>query len=325
MSKTNLPQKPKFSVAITTEKYRSLVNNTLSDPERAKRFIATITSSVAVSPALQKCDAGTILAGALLGESLNLSPSPQLGQFYLVPFECRIKDQNGKTVWLTDPDGNFLKDDNGRKIAATEKRAQFVIGYKGYIQLAIRSGYYKHINVLEVKQGEFISYNPFTEEFSAKWYKFPEEREQIPTVGYVAVFEYLNGFKKLIYWTKDQMIRHAETYSHISSEVLKKIESGEIPDEEMWKYSSFWYKNFDAMGKKTMLRQLISKWGVMSIEMQKAFEGDYCISDIDGNSFLPEAPDREQKPTSDSPILPPGDNLIPNVTGVVEKIDLNDV
>ena len=80
-------QQPKFSVAITTKGYQSLISNTLRDPARARRFTASITSAVAVNPALQECDAGTILAGALLGESLNLSPSPQLGQYYLVPFK----------------------------------------------------------------------------------------------------------------------------------------------------------------------------------------------------------------------------------------------
>ena len=81
-------QQPKFSVAITTTGYKKLINNTLGDPDRAKRFVASITSAVAVNPDLQECEAGTILAGALLGESLNLSPSPQLGQYYLVPFKC---------------------------------------------------------------------------------------------------------------------------------------------------------------------------------------------------------------------------------------------
>lgn len=83
MSSANRPipakQKPKFSVAINTTGYKNLINSTLGDSERAKRFIASITSAVAVNPALQDCEASTILAGALLGESLNLSPSPQLG------------------------------------------------------------------------------------------------------------------------------------------------------------------------------------------------------------------------------------------------------
>ena len=128
-------QKPKFSVAITTKGYKNLINNTLGDPERSKRFVASITSAVAVNPALQDCDAGTILAGALLGESLNLSPSPQLGQYYLVPFECAVKGPDGKKIYLFDENGNHLTDANGRWLFESEKRAQFVLGYKGYIQL----------------------------------------------------------------------------------------------------------------------------------------------------------------------------------------------
>ena len=104
--------KPKFSVAIQTPMYQKLVNDTLGDPERARRFVAAISSAVAVNPALQACDAGTVLTAALLGESLNLSPSPQLGQYYLVPYN----DKRRGPI------------------------AQFQLGYKGYIQLAIRSG-----------------------------------------------------------------------------------------------------------------------------------------------------------------------------------------
>ena len=324
MSKSNMPQKTKFSVAITTQTYQNLIHNTLGDSERAKRFIATISSAVAVNPALQECDAGTILAGALLGESLNLSPSPQLGQFYLVPFECKIKGPDGKTAWLKDENGNNIKDEKGKWVAATEMKAQFVLGYKGYVQLAIRSGFYKHINVLEVKEGEFAHYNPFTEEFSATWYADPYQRAKAKTVGYVALFEYLNGFRKLIYWTKEQMLLHADTYSSaFSAEAMKRIENGEIPENEMWKYSSFWYKDFDGMAKKTMLRQLISKWGVMSTEMQNVFERDYSLMEFDKSGNLIPAPASTDDEQPD--IIPPGTPIRPEAAEVVEKIDLNDV
>ena len=76
--------KPRFSVAIQTPQYQKLINDTLGDKDRARRFVAAITSAVAVNPALQDCDAGTVLSAALLGESLNLSPSPQLGQYYML-------------------------------------------------------------------------------------------------------------------------------------------------------------------------------------------------------------------------------------------------
>ena len=85
-----LRQRQKFSVAIQTDTYHKLINNTLGDPERARRFVAAISSAGAVNPALQECDAGSVLAGALLGETLNLSPSPQLGQYYLIPFKVKV-------------------------------------------------------------------------------------------------------------------------------------------------------------------------------------------------------------------------------------------
>ena len=285
-------QKSRFSVAITTPQYQQLIANTLSDPARCKRFVASITSAVSVNHALQECTPQTIIAGALLGESLNLSPSPQLGHYYLVPFEQTVKDANGNVVYILDADGNKMKDAKGRWLKQTIKTAQFVLGYRGFIQLAIRSGFYKHINVLEIKDGEFVSYNPFTEEFEARWISDEYQRNAAKTVGYVAFFEYLNGFRKLIYWTKDAMLIHADTYSPaFSAEVMRKIEAGEIPEGDMWKYSSFWYKDFDSMAKKTMLRQIISKWGIMSTEMQTAFERDDSIAETDGKQLLFGTPD----------------------------------
>ena len=91
LNMNQLQTKPKFSLAIQSEGYKKLINNTLGDPKRASKFIASISSAVAVNPSLQKCDAGSILAAALLGEALNLSPSPQLGQYYLVPYDKKEK------------------------------------------------------------------------------------------------------------------------------------------------------------------------------------------------------------------------------------------
>jgi len=255
MIMSNLTTKPKFSVAIQTEQYQKLINNTLGDPNRAKRFIASISSAVAINDALKECDAGTILSGALLGEALNLSPSPQLGQYYLVPF----------------------KDKNKGKVAT------FILGYKGYIQLAIRSGNYKKINVLEIKEGELEEFDLMSEEIKVNLIQDDEKREKAKTTGYYAMFEYLNGFKKAIYWSKNKMIAHADKYSPaFTKKGYELLNAGKVKVEDMWKYSSHWYKNFDDMAKKTMLRQLISKWGVMSIEMREAFEKDEAIQNTDG-------------------------------------------
>ena len=257
MSNTTVAQSPAFSAMISTPSYQKLINNTIKDPNRARRFVSAIISAVAVNPALQECTPQTILSGALLGESLNLSPSPQLGQYYLVPF----KDKKNNCT-----------------------NAQFVLGYKGLIQLALRSGQYKRLNVVSVKEGELHSWNPITEEFSIIPIEDEGERENAPTVGYLASFEYLNGFTKTIYWSKEKMIAHADRYSAAFSKEstngrypkvsFADYEANNYPAKDEWLYSSFWYKDFDGMAHKTMLRQLISKWGVMSIDLQKAFEED---------------------------------------------------
>lgn len=240
MSNQLTTNKPKFSVAIQSDMYKNLINQTLGDKDRATRFIASISSAVATNQALQECDAGTILSGALLGESLNLSPSPQLGQYYLVPFNDSKK---------------------GYKVA------QFQLGYKGYIQLAIRSGQYKKLNVLAIKKGELVKYDPLNEEIEVNLIDDEEERENAETVGYYAMFEYTNGFRKSMYWSKAKMEKHALKYS-----TGYKAKKG----------YTYWEKDFDGMAYKTMLRQLISKWGIMSIDMQQAVEKDMTTINTDG-------------------------------------------
>lgn len=211
-----------------------------------QRFITGVISAVNNNAQLQECTNQSILAGALLGETLKLSPSPQLGHYYLVPFDNKQK---------------------GNKVA------QFQLGYKGYIQLAIRSGQYKKLNVIAVKKGELEYFDPLNEEIKInlmvdKW----DEREAVETIGYYAMFELVNGFKKAIYWSKKQMESHALKYS---AGFKKDRQNG-------WNYT-FWSKDFDGMAYKTMLRQLISKWGIMSIDMQTAFEHDMSYTDESGN------------------------------------------
>lgn len=261
-----IAQRVSFSAMISTPSYQKAINNTLKDPERERRFVAAITSAVAVNPALQACDPPTILSGALLGESLNLSPSPQLGQYYLVPFKNKKKGCDD---------------------------AQFVLGYKGYIQLALRSGQYKRLNVMAVKAGELANWDPLTEEIELRLIEDEATREASPTIGYVAMFEYLNGFRKTLYWSREKMERHADRYSpafslEATGGKYPKVSfhdfmAGNFPKGDEWKYSSFWYKDFDGMAFKTMIRQLISKWGIMSIEMRQAFEADTSLDGASGD------------------------------------------
>lgn len=249
------PQKMTFSMAINSTGYQKLINSTIKDPAKAARFVTAITSAVAVNPLLQECDPATILSGALLGESLGLSPSPQLGQYYLVPF-------------------------NNTKKGC--KDAQFQLGYKGYVQLALRSGYYKRLNVFAVKAGELKAWNPVTEELEIELIQDDEIREKTATIGYVASFTYVNGFSKTLYWSRQKMEAHALRYS--KGYAAKKG-------------YTFWEKEFDAMAFKTMLRQLISKWGIMSIDLQTAFEQD---SIVESGDFL-ETEQPTLAPVTDAP------------------------
>ena len=132
---------------------------------------------------------------------------------------------------------------------ANRKVATFILGYKGYIQLAIRSGQYKRLNVLAIKRGELVRYNPLYEEIEVNLISDELVREAAETIGYYAMFEYNNGFKKALYWSRQKMEQHALRYS--KGYAAKKG-------------YTFWEKDFDGMAYKTMLRQLISKWGIMS-------------------------------------------------------------
>lgn len=266
--------KTPFSVAIQSDTYKNLINNTLKDPDRCAGFVTAITSAVAVNPKLQECEPATILSAGLLGETLKLSPSPQLGQYYLVPFN---DNKNGRVV------------------------AQFQLGYKGYIQLAIRSGQYKKLNAMAIKEGELIKYDPLNEEIEVRLIEDEIERESAPTIGYYAMFEYLNGFKKAIYWSKEKMEAHATKYSQ---------------GYRARRGYTFWEKDFDSMAIKTMLRQLISKWGVMSIEFQKAYEADMGVVREDNSvEYVDSVP--EEEPLKIEPVM--------EVDYVVEEEEVQEV
>lgn len=238
----------KFSSFMTSPAVVKKVNDMVGG-KNGQQFITSIISAISANPALQQCDGTSILSAAMLGESLKLSPSPQLGQYYMVPFN----NKNGKA-------------------------AQFQLGYKGYIQLAIRSGQYKKLNVLAIKEGELIRYDPLNEEIEVHLIDDELEREKAKTIGYYAMFEYTNGFKKTMYWSREKMEAHALKYSK---------------GYQAKKGYTFWEKDFDAMAYKTMLRQLISKWGIMSIDMQKAYESDMGTIDENGQVDYIDNPEQE--------------------------------
>ena len=259
-SLANRTQKTGMAVYLTQDAVKKQINSVVGG-KNGTRFISSVVSAVQTTPALQECTNPSILSAALLGEALNLSPSPQLGQFYMVPFDNKKKGV---------------------------KEAQFQLGYKGYIQLAERSGYYKKLNVLAIKEGELIRYDPLNEEIEVELIEDDIVREETQAMGYYAMFEYENGFRKTMYWSKKKMLAHAEKYSQAfkrngGAKSLELLEQGKIPEKDLWKYSSFWFKDFDGMAQKTMLRQLISKWGIMSIDLQTAIDKDMTVLHEDGS------------------------------------------
>ena len=252
MAVQNTLQKSKSRLGMTAYLTQDAVKNQINQViggKNGQRFISAVVSAVNTNPMLQECTNQSILSAALLGESLNLSPSPQLGQYYMVPFN----------------------DKNRGKVA------QFQLGYKGYIQLAIRSGQYKKLNVLAIKEGELINFDALNEEIEVRLIEDEEQREQAATIGYYAMFEYVNGFRKAIYWSKAKMEAHALKYS--KGYAAKKG-------------YTFWEKDFDGMAYKTMLRQLISKWGIMSIDMITAIDSDMAVINEDGTkTYVDNDPD----------------------------------
>ena len=262
-SLTKSKQRLGITAYLTQEAVKDQINKVVGG-KNGEKFVTAIVSAVNTNPALAECTNTSILSGALLGHSLNLSPSPQLGQYYLVPFK-------------------------NNKSGVTE--AQFQLGYKGYIQLAIRSGQYKKLNVLAIKEGELRSFDPLNEEIDVKLIEDEEEREQAKTIGYYAMFEYTNGFRKAIYWSKTKMEAHALKYSK---------------GYQAKKGYTFWEKDFDGMAYKTMLRQLISKWGIMSIDMMSAIDADMAVIHEDGTKDyvdtedIVDMPQPQEEPKSDT-------------------------
>lgn len=206
--------------------------------KKAAGFMASITN-ISNLPTMAGVDPMSIVSSAVVAATLDLPIDPNLGFAYIVPYNCKTV-VDGKETWV--------------------KKAQFQMGYKGFIQLAMRSGQFKTINAIEVYEGDIKKVNRLTGEI-----EFNEENpNQDKIVGYVAYFQLLNGFEKALYMTVSQVEKHAKKYSQTYK-------------SEKTKSSSKWATDFDAMAIKTVLKLLLSKYGILSIEMQRALETDQAV------------------------------------------------
>lgn len=203
--------------------------------KRAPQFISSIVSLVnADKNMLQAFNESpmTVIQSALKAATFDLPVDQSLGYAYIVPFK------------------NYKKDIGTKKMEAT-----FILGWKGMHQLALRTGAYKTINVVDIREGELKSYNRLTEEVSVDFIEDEEEREKLPVIGYVGYYRLVNGAEKTIYMSVKAIERHE-----------KKFRKGEFQGKG-------WRDDLDAMARKTVYRILIGKWGVMSIDYQTPDEG----------------------------------------------------
>ena len=224
-----------MNAMLDGEKLRGRFDELLG--KRAPQFISSLVSLVNADATMQQAfyeAPMTIIQSALKAASFDLPIDQNLGYAYIVPFKNSKKDA----------DGNWVK----------KTEASFILGWKGMHQLALRTGAYKTINVIDIREGELKSYNRLTEEVDINFIEDEDERESKKIIGYVGYYRLVNGAEKTIYMTVKQIENHE-----------KKNRKGEYMGKG-------WRDDFDAMARKTVYRRLIGKWGVMSIDYQNHSE-----------------------------------------------------
>ena len=221
MAVNQLTPVQRLKTALNAESVQEQFRNALQDS--APLFVASLIDIYASDRNLQECEPGAVIMEALKAATLRLPINKNLGFAYIVPYKNKGKAE-----------------------------PQMQIGYKGLIQLAMRTGEYRYLNADVVYEGELKSYDKLTGHMDLNG-----ERKSDKVVGYFAYLELLNGFSKAVYWTKEQVLEHAKRFS-------KAFNSDYSP----------WKTDFDAMALKTVLRNLITKWGIMSVEMVDAVDRD---------------------------------------------------
>lgn len=247
LQKTNQNQLPStgvkgLSTFLNSDGIKSKFTEILG--QKGVGFISSVLSVVSSSTALASADQNSIYTAALLAASLDLPINQNLGLAYIVPYKTR------------QPDGTY------------KQMAQFQLGYKGFLQLAQRSGQFKTINSTDVKEGEILSWDRMSGELTFNWIQDSKERLSKKTVGYLSYFKLLNGFENSFYMTIEEIEAHAKKYS----QTYKQYGTG------------LWKDEFDGMAKKTVTKLNLSKNAPLSIEMQRAVVSDQAV--IKNDNFV---------------------------------------
>lgn len=226
-----------FNQTITSPATQKYLTDLLH--ERKGQFVSNLTALVANNANLQECEPYTLMFAALKATALSLPIEPSLGMAHVIPYK-------------------------NKKRGVTE--AQFQLGYKGFQQLALRTGQYKRINTTEVREGELGKRNRLTGEIEWNWIEDEAKRLKTPVIGYVNYFCLLNGFESTFYMSKEEMDAHALRYSQTYKSNISYI-----------KEQSKWTTDFDAMALKTVIKLNLSKNGVLSTELQEAIRADQSV------------------------------------------------
>lgn len=240
------PQQLGFKALMATPTMKNKFKDILK--EKSDAFMGSLMTLVGGDDYLAKAEPMTIIASALKAATMDLPIDKNLGYAYVVPFN---RSERVGNTWVQ------------------HNEAQFILGYKGYIQLAQRSGQYKALNALEIYEGQLVSWNPLSEEFVFDYTAKTSDN----VIGYVGYFELLNGFKKTVYWTKQEIEMH-------------RIKNNKGRDAS--KLTGAWKDNYDQMAIKTVLRNLLSKWGILSVDMQTAVTSDEKVFRLDEKDNLIE-------------------------------------
>ena len=223
-----------FNRTITSERTQAYLQSVLG--AKKSSFVNNLTALVANNRNLQSCEALTLMYAGIKATALDLPLDANLGFAYVIPY---------------------------KNTRAGVVEAQFQIGYKGFIQLAIRSGQFSAINTTDIREGELQDYDLLTGEMK---FRRIDDRLKKPVVGYVAYFRLTNGFAKSLYMTIEELRMHASRYSQTFASKNSSIRD-----------SSKWSTDFDAMAKKTVLKLLLSKYAPMSVEMSTAISSDQAV------------------------------------------------
>ncbi len=211
----------------------------------ANDFITSLMTAVSSNAVLQDCEPNSIITAALTAAAMNLAITPSLGFAHIVPYKEATKDKSGRKV-------GFIT------------KAQFQIGWKGFVQLALRTQRYKYLNAGDVRRGEYGGLDRRTGESDFNWVDNEDDRNKLPVIGYFAYLELKDGFAKTLYMTVEELKAHAKKYS-------KSYQKG---------YGK-WVDDFPVMAKKTTVKLLIGKYGPMSTEIIKALEADQAVIGAD--------------------------------------------